>query len=106
MSQNDHPGSVADSDSALSSRRPSEPASLPDLALSTHGDTSSSSTSIDTLADSPIDSAGSHGQAAQVLLAGVGGEEEQDPKLAALARYKEGLYTYTVSTPPSPRLLQ
>jgi hypothetical protein len=85
---------AGDADTGGPSRRASEPASLPDLARSVRdGETSSSSASIDTLADSPID-AEAGGVTAQVALAR-GGEE--DPKMAAISRYREGLYTYTVS---------
>ena len=76
--------------------------SLPDLVHSRTGE--NSSTSLDTLGDgdSPLSPDGSgqlgaEGQGDQVVIVGGAGEgEEQDPKVLALHRYKEGLYTYTV----------
>lgn len=76
--------------------------SVPDLVHSRTGE--NSSTSLDTLGDgdSPLSpygtgQLGAEGQGDQVVIVGGAGEgEEQDPKVLALHRYKEGLYTYTV----------
>lgn len=75
--------------------------SVPDLVHSRTGE--NSSTSLDTLGDgdSPLSpdgtgQLGAEGQGDQVVIVGGAGEgEEQDPKVLALHRYKEGLYTYT-----------